>query len=69
VLQYNRVENRPGFLGAELGQQPWWIQLAVGLLAVAVFVVIGWLAFRATLWMRGGAGDVPVIEEGSVESR
>jgi predicted component of type VI protein secretion system len=62
VLQFNKVEARSGFMTSELGQQPWWIQFAVGLLAIALFVALIWLAFRGTVWFRSGA-NTPAVEE------
>jgi len=69
VLQYNKVEARPGFLGADLGQQPWWIKTAAVVLALVMFALVGWLAFRGTMWMRGEPDEAPPIEEDAGELR
>lgn len=52
VLQYSKVESGGGFFQAELSQQPWFVKLGVWLLALALFALIGWAAFRATSFFR-----------------
>jgi predicted component of type VI protein secretion system len=52
VLQYQRVADRPGFFHADLAQQPWWLKLALALVAIAVFLVLFWLAFRGTSFLK-----------------
>lgn len=69
ILQFNKVEARPGFMTSELGQQPWWIQLFVGLLALLLFVTLIWLAFRGTVWFRSGPDSTPAVEEHAPASR
>ncbi len=64
ILQYNKVEAREGFASSDLGQQPWWIKVGVALLVIAVCAVVGWFAFKGTLWVRGGPTEVPLIEDG-----
>jgi pSer/pThr/pTyr-binding forkhead associated (FHA) protein len=63
VLQYNKVEAREGFAASDLGQQPWWIKAAVLVLVTLVCAVVAWLAFRGTIWMRGGPTQPPAVEE------
>jgi hypothetical protein len=65
VLQFNKVEARAGFMTSELGQQPWWIQVGVGLLVLAVFLGVLWLAFQGTVWFRSGSETPPAIEQES----
>jgi hypothetical protein len=64
VLQYSKVEASGGFATSDLGQQPWWIKALVGLLVLAVCAVVAWLAFKGTLWMRGGPEEPPAVEGG-----
>jgi hypothetical protein len=52
VLQYQRVADRPGFFHADLAQQPWWLKLALALVAIAVFLALFWLAFRGTSFLK-----------------
>lgn len=63
VLQYQRVADRPGFFHADLAQQPWWLKLALALVAVAVFLALFWLAFRGTSFLKSKAQlDAPDAE-------
>ncbi len=49
---------------SDLGQKQSWIKVAVALLVIAVCAVVGWFAFKGTLWVRGGPTEVPLIEDG-----
>lgn len=58
VLQYQRVEDREGFLASDLAQQPAWVKLVVALLVAGLFAALGWAAFRGTTFLREKrAGD------------
>jgi hypothetical protein len=63
VLQYSKVEARPGFMTSELGQQPWWIQAGVWLLGLVVFALIGWAVYRGVMWMRAGPEGGTAVEQ------
>jgi hypothetical protein len=63
ILQFNKVEAREGFMASELGQQPWWIKAAVAVLVLVVCAAVAWVAFRGTVWLRGGPKEPPAIEE------
>jgi len=52
VLQYSKVENRGGLFQADLAQQPWYLKLALWLLAAVVCALLGWAAFRATSFFK-----------------
>ena len=64
ILQYSKVENRGGFFESDLAQQPWYLKLGVWLLALALFALVGWAAFRATSFFKqkvaGPDESVPV---------
>ncbi len=48
VLKYSHEVERSGFFAADLGQYPAWVRMAAGLLAVAFFAGVFWLAFEGT---------------------
>jgi hypothetical protein len=52
ILQYSKVENRGGFFESDISQQPWYLKIGVWLLALAVFALLGWAAFRATSFFK-----------------
>ena len=52
ILQYSKVENRGGFFESDLSQQPWYLKIGVWLLALALFALVGWAAFRATSFFK-----------------
>jgi hypothetical protein len=52
VLQYNRIPDRPGRLGADLAQYPAWVRIALLLLALAIAAAIAWLAFAGAAFLR-----------------
>jgi len=52
VLQYSKVEAQGGFFQSDLSQQPWYLKLGVWLLAIALFVLLGWAAFQATSFFK-----------------
>ena len=53
ALQFNRVEDRGGFLTSDLGQYPLWLRLGALVLALALFVGIFLFAFRGTALLKG----------------
>ncbi|MDA1264631.1 MAG: hypothetical protein O2816_06090, partial [Planctomycetota bacterium] len=48
VLQYHKVENRPGMLGAELGQQTIGVRVLLYALVVAMFAALAYGAYSLT---------------------
>jgi predicted component of type VI protein secretion system len=52
VLQYNRIPDRPGRLGADLAQYPAWVRIGLLLLALALAAAIAWLAFAGAAFLR-----------------
>jgi len=66
VLQYKRIPDREGFLASDLAQQPLWIRIGAGLLALAVFAAILYFAFKGTTILRerasGNGPEVPAEE-------
>lgn len=52
-LQYNRLEDRRGFLVSDLAQQPLWLRALVYLLVAALFGGLAWGFFRLTTSVRG----------------
>jgi hypothetical protein len=52
ILQYSKVENRGGFFESDLSQQPWYLKIGVWLLALVLFALVGWAAFRATSFFK-----------------
>lgn len=63
ILQYKKIPDRPGFLASDLAQQPLWIRLGAGLLAIAVFAAIFLFAFKGTaLLKKQAAGGATGIE-------
>ena len=52
ILQYSKVENRGGFFESDLAQQPWYLKLGIWLLAIVLFALLGWAAFRATSFFK-----------------
>lgn len=52
ILQYSRIQAQRGFALSDLGQQPWWVRLLVGLLALLVFAGLFYGAFRGTQFVR-----------------
>lgn len=60
VLQYNKVEDRGGLMGAELGQQPSAVRWLLYLLAVVVFLGLAYGAYTLTAGSRRNAA---VMEE------
>lgn len=59
ILQYKKIEDRPGFFASDLAQQPLWIRLGAGLLALALFVAIFLFAFKGTSFLKGKAAGGP----------
>ena len=57
VLQYSKVAPGGGFFQSELAQQPWYVKLGVWLLALALFALIGWAAYRATSFFKQKTAD------------
>ena len=68
ILQYSRVENRGGFFESDLAQQPWYLKLGVWLLAIVLFALVGWAAFRATSFFKQKVAG-PDPESAPVEGR
>jgi len=58
MLQYHKVENTGGLLGAELSQQPFFVRWLMYLLAVAFFAGLAWGAYRLTGAARQSAESV-----------
>jgi hypothetical protein len=63
ILQYSKVERRGGFLQSDLAQQPWYVKLGVWLLALALFALVGWAAFRATSFFKDKISGPPAEQE------
>jgi len=59
ILQYKKIEDRPGFFASDLAQQPLWIRLGAGLIALALFVAIFLFAFKGTSFLKGKAAGGP----------
>lgn len=55
ILQYQREPDRQGFFSADLAQQPLWVRFAVWVAVIALFIVLFWLAFRGTAFLKGKA--------------
>ena len=68
VLQYSKVENTGSFFQSELTQQPWYVQVGVWLLALALFAAIGWGAFHATSFFKAKVAG-PAPEEAPADER
>jgi len=56
VLQYKSVQERSGFLSADLAQYPAWVRLGVLLVALAIFAGLVYGAFHLTTMLRTGTG-------------
>lgn len=70
VLQFNKVENRPGLFNADLSQMPAWMKLAIGVLALLVFAALFWISFRGASFLKGKTQATPdTVESGSEEAR
>jgi len=67
VLQYSKVANRSGLFQADFAQQPWYLKLALVLLALALCALAGWAAFRATGFFKekvaGPGAETPASED------
>ena len=64
ILQYKKIPDRPGFLASDLAQQPLWIRLGAGLLAIALFGAIFLFAFKGTSFLKQKAtGDPAEVED------
>ncbi len=68
VLQFQKIENRSGFLSSDLEQRPAWVRWLVFAIALAVCAAAGWLAFNASSFLkaraeRGAATDVDAPAE------
>ncbi|MFN0008153.1 MAG: FHA domain-containing protein [Planctomycetota bacterium] len=55
ILQYKKIEDRPGFFASDLAQQPLWIRLGAALIALALFAAIFLFAFKGTSFLKGQA--------------
>jgi hypothetical protein len=55
VLQYQRVQDRPGFFNADVAQQPLWLKLVLWLGALALFAGVFWFAFKGTTFLKSKA--------------
>jgi len=62
ILQYKKIQNQSGFFASDLAQQPLWVRLGIGLVAIAVFAAIFLFAFKGTAFLKkqasGGSGEV-----------
>lgn len=70
VLQYQRVHDDGRALNADLAQLPVWMKLAIAVLALALFAIVGWIAFEGTSFFKGrlhGADD-PAATDGETET-
>lgn len=66
ILQYKKIADRPGFYASDLAQQPLWIRLGAGLIALALFAAIFLFAFKGTSFLKGqAAGGSDGIEDES----
>jgi predicted component of type VI protein secretion system len=67
ILQYKRIADRPGFFASDLAQQPLWIRLGAGLIALLAFAAIFLFAFKGTsiLKARSAEASAPASEESS----
>jgi hypothetical protein len=63
VLQYHKVENTGGLLGAELSQQPFLVRWLLYLLAAGLFAGLAWGAYRLTGVARQSADMVRDVDE------
>ena len=63
VLQYHKVENTGGLLGAELSQQPTLVRWLLYLLALAFFAGLAWGAYRLTGAARHNASMIRDVEQ------
>ncbi len=62
VLQYHKVENTGGLLGAELSQQPFFVRWGLYLLAAGLFAGLAWGAFQLTGAARQSADMVRDVD-------
>ena len=53
VLQYSRVENRSGFFTTEISQWPFWVQVLMVLVGLALFAGLAYAAYFGVTSMRG----------------
>lgn len=70
VLQYQRVHDDGRALNADLAQLPVWMKLAIAVLALALFAIVGWIAFEGTSFFKGrlhGADD-PAATDGETDT-
>lgn len=67
-LRYSNIAERRGFFSADLGQYPWWVRLFAGLLALALFVALFWVAFRGAGFLRDRAEGESAVEVPEEES-
>ena len=63
VLQYRRIEERPGFFAADLGQQSLLLRWSLYLLALALFVGLTYGAFLMTRTLHGRSQPISLDEE------
>lgn len=52
VLQFHKISDRPGFFAAEIGQQPLWVRIGVGIVAIAIFAGLFLLAFKSASFLK-----------------
>lgn len=65
ILQYKKIPERSGLFASDLSQQPLWVRLGAGLLAIALFAAIFLFAFKGTSFLKGkAAGGGTTMEDG-----
>ena len=63
VLQYSKQAPAGGFFASDLAQYPLWIRILAGLLAILLFGVLFFFAFRGSEALKQRAVGDPVLEE------
>ena len=65
ILQYSKIQSHGGFFQTDLAQQPWYLKLGVWLLALALFALVGWAAFKASSFFKqkiAGTEEITPVE-------
>lgn len=68
LLQFHKVEAQDGLARADLAQLPAWVKLALGVLALALFAGLFWLAFHAGNFVKEKAAGAPAVPETESDS-